>query len=376
MSWGAKRKIGSPLRPVLWINYLFTALLLFSYLALYIDPSLFPYLALLGMGYLPLLMINVVFILFWLYFAPRKAFYSALAIIVGMSVLTSHIQFHKQYEKKTGTIRVLSYNVRNFFNYLPDKAHPGSQEEKVRHFIKEQHPDIVCLQEFLLKDRLLVNDKKRFGKKIGLPHYYAHKYLNRKSKAKIGLITYSRFPVIAKDFIEYQGKTIGLITKLLKDNDTITVYNLHLASIHFGGDDYRFLQDIRKQNSKEEIQKASGRIIQKMIKAFRLRGQEVALLTGLLQQTSGSIILCGDFNDTPLSYTYHEISSMLEDSFCEAGRGLATTFSLPYLPPARIDYIFHSEDYQASEFQVIKHNYSDHYPVQATLCKKGKDEEK
>ncbi len=375
MSRGGKKGISSPLRLILWLNFFLIGSLLLAYLSSYIDPSLFPYIAPAGMGYLPLLMTNIVFILFWLYFAPRKALYSILAIVLGTPVLLAHFQLNRRADRTAGDLRILSYNVRNFFNYLPDATHPESQEEKVRNFIKEQHPDIVCMQEFMLKDRLLVNDKKRFGKKIGLRYYYAHKYLNRKSKARVGLITYSRFPIVGEDFIEYQGKTFGLITKIRTDKDTITVYNLHLASIHFGDDDYRFLQDIRKQNSKEDIQKASGRIIQKMIKAFRIRGRQVALLTGLLHQTSGSIILCGDFNDTPLSYTYHEVSSILKDSFCEAGRGLATTFDLPYLPPARIDYIFHSDDYRATEFQVIKRNFSDHYPVQASLYKTEKEEE-
>ena len=357
------KKFHMPLRLVLWLNFFFVFFLLLAYLASYIDPSIFPYIALIGMAYLPLLVINILFILFWIYFRPIKALYSVLTILIGWTTFDAHLQFNKNSPPDKRGIKVLSYNVRNFYNYLPDKEHSKSQEKEALNFLKEQNAEIVCMQEFLLKDKRLVNDNKRFGKKIGLNYFFYRKYLTRKKKSRIGLITYSKHPIVKEEYIEYNEKTIGLITDIVRENDTIRVFNLHLASIYFGGMDYQFLKEFDSKNSQEKIKKAGSRILQKLLAAFRIRAKEVDLISTILHKSPYPVILCGDFNDTPLSYTYHEISSQLKDSFRESGRGLATTFSASYLPPIRIDYIFHSSKFEANYFKVFKKPFSDHYPI-------------
>ena len=50
------------------------------------------------------------------------------------------------------------------------------------------------------------------------------------------------------------------------------------------------------------------------------------------------VILCGDFNDTPLSYTYRQLSRKLTDSFIEKGRGIGNTY-IGGFPSFRIDYV-------------------------------------
>jgi endonuclease/exonuclease/phosphatase family metal-dependent hydrolase len=74
--------------------------------------------------------------------------------------------------------------------------------------------------------------------------------------------------------------------------------------------------------------------------------------------------LCGDFNDLPNSYTYNTISEDLEDVFTENGFGVGSTYSgnIPFL---RIDYFLHTQGVNASDFNIIKNNISDHYPIVA-----------
>jgi endonuclease/exonuclease/phosphatase (EEP) superfamily protein YafD len=72
--------------------------------------------------------------------------------------------------------------------------------------------------------------------------------------------------------------------------------------------------------------------------------------------------LCGDFNDTPVSYSYNQLTKNLGDSFTGSGRGLGATY-IGRLPSYRIDYILHSEDLTPLNFQVSKIRLSDHYPI-------------
>jgi len=51
---------------VLWVNHLLVALLLLSYLAPYIDPRKAWFIAFLGLGYPPLLLVSLLFVVYWL----------------------------------------------------------------------------------------------------------------------------------------------------------------------------------------------------------------------------------------------------------------------------------------------------------------------
>jgi endonuclease/exonuclease/phosphatase family metal-dependent hydrolase len=88
------------------------------------------------------------------------------------------------------------------------------------------------------------------------------------------------------------------------------------------------------------------------------------------------VVVCGDFNDTPNSYTYHQISKGLNDAFREAGSGIGTTYvgKIPFL---RIDYILYSKErFDPLYFKVIRKNLSDHYPVVSTLKIKDYNKQK
>jgi endonuclease/exonuclease/phosphatase (EEP) superfamily protein YafD len=74
------------------------------------------------------------------------------------------------------------------------------------------------------------------------------------------------------------------------------------------------------------------------------------------------VIVAGDFNDTPVSYTYRVMRRGLNDAFVEAGYGAGFTYRGKY-PPNRIDYIIYGEGIECTDFDIVKVRYSDHYPV-------------
>jgi endonuclease/exonuclease/phosphatase family metal-dependent hydrolase len=80
--------------------------------------------------------------------------------------------------------------------------------------------------------------------------------------------------------------------------------------------------------------------------------------------------LCGDFNDTPNSYSYFTIRGKLRDAFLEKGFGFGRTYS-GIAPTLRIDYIFASPSIEVLSFRRIKKVLSDHYPIIARLRPEG-----
>jgi endonuclease/exonuclease/phosphatase family metal-dependent hydrolase len=76
------------------------------------------------------------------------------------------------------------------------------------------------------------------------------------------------------------------------------------------------------------------------------------------------MIVCGDFNDTPVSHTYHALSNGMHDAFTERGKGFGFTYNGP-IPMLRIDYILYSEPLQLEYFEIMQSNVSDHFPQQA-----------
>ncbi len=81
-----------------------------------------------------------------------------------------------------------------------------------------------------------------------------------------------------------------------------------------------------------------------------------------MQNCKYKIILCGDFNDTPASYTYNLLTKKLKDSFVEKGNGFGRTYAGKW-PKFRIDYILHDENIKCVEHTVYKETYTDHYPI-------------
>jgi endonuclease/exonuclease/phosphatase family metal-dependent hydrolase len=81
------------------------------------------------------------------------------------------------------------------------------------------------------------------------------------------------------------------------------------------------------------------------------------------------VIVAGDFNDTPVSYSYRKIRKGLNDSFVSSGYGAGFTYRGKY-PPNRIDYILYDNSLDCKVFNIFRIRYSDHYPIAAYFLKK------
>jgi endonuclease/exonuclease/phosphatase family metal-dependent hydrolase len=99
---------------------------------------------------------------------------------------------------------------------------------------------------------------------------------------------------------------------------------------------------------------------------FVNRARQAGVLRAFIDSSPYTVIVTGDFNDTPVSYSYRKIRKGLSDSFLKSGYGAGFTYKGKY-PSNRIDYILHDTKLKTASFSVIRVKYSDHYPVKAGL---------
>jgi endonuclease/exonuclease/phosphatase family metal-dependent hydrolase len=199
-------------------------------------------------------------------------------------------------------------------------------------------------------------------------NYYFESYFNPYNEKIVGLVILSQLERVNNGMVaSTEGRNYGIYADLIHNNDTFRVYNIHLESIYLKNQDYSVLfnkQD--KQTNNESLKTTSVRIIKKLKRAFIKRSQQVNHLISHIELCSYPVIICGDFNDLPTSYTYKTLSENLMDAFTESGYGNGSTFKSK-LPFFRIDYILYDPCFQSFNYQSDKLQLSDHQPVSVSL---------
>ena len=258
-------------------------------------------------------------------------------------------------------IKVISYNVNLFQLFAWSTESPTY--EQVFNFIQEQDADIVTLQEFYLDNTRLTEEKV----KELLDNYFTHiGYIAQRSKSAYGMATFSRYPIVNTGIIKFDNSANACIfTDVVISDDTVRVYNNHLQSLRLGEQNVNFLinQSYRKDvQAMDEIKDISFRYRD----ALQKRALQVEQVTNHIIGSPYPVIVCGDFNESPISYNYRQMRRNLNDAFIEAGTGVGYTYK-GLFPAFRIDYILYSPVFKATSYQSPRVYYSDHYPVMATL---------
>ena len=178
----------------------------------------------------------------------------------------------------------------------------------------------------------------------------------------------SQFPQIKKGTVSIEGERMNntcIFSDLIIATDTIRIYNIHLASNWFDKSDLAFIEN--PEMSKDAIKKGVLSIAKRLKTSFKKRALQVGVIKKHMQNAPYPIIVCGDFNDTPNSFSYQKIVSGLNDSFLEKGSGFGSTF-LGKIPFLRIDYILHSPNVKIQSFTTHKAKLSDHKAIESSLA--------
>jgi len=350
-------------------NLAFALLFTFSLLAAIIPPAVLPFFSIFGLLHPPLLIINLLFIVTWVLLKSKNALISLIVIILGFTTINNNFQFSFSGNEATDTtsIKLLTYNVQRF------GLDEGAEEtaiikQNILQFISDENPGIVCLQEYHGKGRTLYEPLQEMKTDLHAGAYYYESYFSPRYQQLTGLVIFSQFEAVNKGKLKFEGsRTFGIYTDLIINRDTIRVYNIHLASIQLMPSDIDFVVN-PAQEGQETFATRATKIYSKLSEAFDLRERQMDHLLSQISACPYPILLAGDFNDTPSSFIYSRISKVLDDTFTEKGRGFSITYAgqIPFL---RIDYIMKSALFNTVAYKRHNLNFSDHFPVSATLTR-------
>lgn len=350
--------------------------LLLSCLAVYINPNYIWHLSFIGFAFPFAVLINIIFVVVW---AVKKSWFALVplaAVIICYKFIGATFSINPIGGDETKGIKLMTWNVKNFDLY--NWSHNTTTRAQMMDVIKDANPDIICFQEFYSDNGRLFNNEKYFHDTLGYKYYYFQPTIQQGKNAKTkyqrkiwggdhitqkwGVAIFSRYPLIDTGRLDFaNSKTNDCIYADLDINhDTLRVYTTHLQSIKLGEDDYENI-DSMEVSKKPDWQTVKS-IMKKMRAASRRRATQADVLSAHAGNYSGHKIICGDFNDIPVSYTYHTVGKGMKDSFILKGLGFGATYSHNF-SIFRIDYAFFDKDIAIHSHQVLRHSLSDHYPL-------------
>jgi len=348
------------------INIFVGVALVLSNLAGHISISQSSLIQIFGLIYPIILIINIVFLIFWIITKSKLAFFSLLIILLGFGNIINNFQitFFNKTNKQSHQIKVLSYNVQNF-KYKSSSSYSETKSEIVN-FIINQKPNIVCLQEYHSMANLFYQPLKDIRDSLNATTYYYESYFSRKNNQLSGLVIFSTYKVINKGRLKFDGsRTFGIFTDVIINSDTVRIFNIHFASTRLEPADIDFVVNPEMEDSKA-LKNRSIQIYYKLSQAYQLREKQLNYLIHKIESTTYEIILCGDFNDTPSSWVYNQLANELNDTFVKKGVGISSTYAGP-LPLLRIDYILTGKKIETYGFTRYDIKKSDHYPISAII---------
>ncbi len=353
-------------RFVFIINLVAAIYTLVAYLAIQIPPSRVVLAGFLTLSIPVMLFLHLLLLIYWLRKSPTRTWVSVLVLVAGFPLLQRTFAFHpfktgSATEADAATFKVLSYNTQLFAAH--DYFNNGSKEKpkQALAWIKDSKADILCLQEFYNQDGNSDFDAISQLANEGYNSYMTPLFrLNSDWQGFYGVAIFSKFPIIKRGDIVFDRNTLnkGVYADLLIDNDTIRVFNIHLLSMSIQIDSLSNRKEI------SGIKAESKNIINRLKKGLRAHSRQAALVDWYVRNSPHPVIVCGDFNEIPYTYTYHRIRRRLNNAFEDAGTGFGFTFNNSKLFFLRIDNQFYDKRLQVHSFQTHREaSYSDHFPI-------------
>ncbi|MFN6946391.1 MAG: endonuclease/exonuclease/phosphatase family protein [Cytophagaceae bacterium] len=308
-----------------------------------------------------ILIVNILLVILKLWYRPIHVIYPLVVLIFSYSQFKETYGFGSPRIKSKNTFSVSSYNVGTFNYYRWHQIEDTlATIESINWISSNISSDILCIQEFYNNDALVAESTLDEIRESEYPYYYTNPIKKSSHQGFFGIITFSKFPILKGGAVFFGDSSLnrGVFIDVLINSDTVRILNIHMKSMSIRIDSSTSIKN------PSSIINNTYSIAEKLKNGFEERNKEVQTIGEFIDASPHKLIVCGDFNDTPYSYTYQFIKRKLTNSFEETGKGFGFTYNkFPYF--IRIDQQFYSKGIQAESFKVVNNNkYSDHLPIE------------
>lgn len=328
---------------------------LIAYMAGQTNPNESIFITFIGLAMPVILTINLLILIYWIIKKKWWIIIPIAAILLNSSYLASIFQVTISSSKLPDgkiPIRIASYNAGKFKSW----EHFETQYY-ISEFLKNDKANIICFQEYRENTKINADTLSRL---LNCPHH-AIAYLPGSTTLGTGI--FSKYPILQFGKIPLASQTNDAMWVDIQTGETrIRIISCHLQTTNFSKK-RRLLDDPVLQNADiQQVEDVVTDISQELAQNFKIRATQAQIVRQVIDTTRIPTIVCGDFNDTPSSYTYQYIKGDLKDSFKTRGNGYAYTFrEIHHL--LRIDFILYSKEFKCTDYYSPKKEWSDHNPV-------------
>ena len=340
-----------------------------AYIAPSADPNKAWLFAYAGLAAPVIYLANLFLMLYWAIRWKIAFFLPVVILLIGLPKIKMFYHFpgNKQYEETdlSKGIKLMTYNVEGFLQYDAESNRRMSTARHITEYIKTVDPDIVCLQEFQSTHNIPESTVNEWLS--DWPHRKLAYTIRREGRDVWGSAIYSKYPIVSSETIEFEETSNGAlwVEVLVSRTDTLRVICNHLETTYIKDDNLNFFQPENFANDPDragQIRQIAGRLR----KGFRKRAHQADTIATIIASRDIPTVVCGDFNDPPMSYSYHTIRNGYGDTFEDKGRGYGYTYKRIF-QLMRIDYILRSPHLETLSYESPDIEWSDHRPVIATL---------
>ena len=346
------------------LAYLAVVAMVLTLCAPYVHPAGSRFFPILGLGAPLTYVATVLLALYWVIrWRLLRAGTMLALVVIGLFKVSLFYkpEFRRSYGEESydrRAFKVMTYNVRSFFG-----ESGASNVDDIVRLIGEYDPDIVCMQEFNARlaeksdDFALLDEKYEsaaFGRTQAPDSLYG-----------ASLFILSKYRILRSGIVLTPNTSVW--ADLLIGDDTVRVFNNHLRSTAIKAADNEYItnRDFISDTAREvKIRSIVSRLRENSI----LRAAQVDSIADVIADARARCIVCGDFNDTPMSYVYRTMAGGLNDAFSKSGSGYSHTFR-GFFNTLRIDYVLCSDSFDPVSYEVPQVEYSDHLPVVVRLQK-------